>query len=171
MTGRSRADSKRDFMKHYVLSLVETDEQVQEIIRRLTRAGVSREDISILDSRQGSADDFSGHKLTEEEKQRSGSAGTGLLTGIGPALPGAAGPFVAGGGMMNAFDVGEAAMKDGGVSGILVHFGLSEDAAERYERKLVEGGILISVHADNREMVTVVRKTLEETHGQEISVV
>ena len=156
-------------MKHYVLSLVETDEQAQDIIRRLTRAGVSREDISILNSRQGSTDDFSGHKLTKEERQWSGNAGTGLLTGIGPALLGAASPFLATGGMMNTFDVEEAAMKDGGVAGILVRFGLSEDVAQRYERKLMEGGILISVHADKKEMLTVVRKTLEEAHGQEIS--
>jgi hypothetical protein len=32
-------------MKHYVLRLVDTDEQAQEIIRGLTRAGVLREDI------------------------------------------------------------------------------------------------------------------------------
>jgi hypothetical protein len=156
-------------MKHYVLSLVETDEQAQEIIRRLTRAGVAREDISILNSRQGSTDDFTGHKLTEEERQRAGNPGTGLLTGIAPALVGAAGPFVAPGGMMNTFDVAEASMKDGGVSGLLIRFGLSEDAAQRYERKLVEGGVLISVHADKKEMLTVVRKTLEEAHGQETS--
>jgi hypothetical protein len=87
-------------MKHYVLSLVETDAQAQEIIRRLTRAGVSREDISILNSRQGTADDFTGHKQTEEEGQWSGSEGGGLFTGIGPALIGAAGPFVAAGTIM-----------------------------------------------------------------------
>jgi hypothetical protein len=62
-------------MKHYVLSLVETDEQAQEIIRGLTRAGVSREDISILNSRQGTADDFSGHKQTKEQGRWSGSEG------------------------------------------------------------------------------------------------
>jgi hypothetical protein len=39
-------------MKHYVLNVVETDEQAQQIIRGLTRAGVSREDISILNSRR-----------------------------------------------------------------------------------------------------------------------
>jgi hypothetical protein len=158
-------------VKHYVLSLIETDEQAQEIIRRLMRAGVSREDISILNSRQGSTDDFSGHKATEEERQWSGSAGTSLLTGIGPVLLGAAGPFVAAGGIMNTFDVEEAGMKDGGVCGILIRFGLSEDAAQRYERKLLEGCILISVHADKKEMTTVIRKTLEDAHGQEISVV
>jgi hypothetical protein len=60
-------------------------------------------------------------------------------------------------------------MKDGGVSGALVCFGLSENAAQRYERKLVEGGILISVHADKEGMATLVRRTLEEAHGQDIS--
>jgi hypothetical protein len=156
-------------MKHYVLSLVETDEQVEDIIRRLTRAGVSREDISILNSRQGTTGDFAGREPTEEERRWSDGAGTGLLAGIGPAFSGGAGPFVAAGSLMNAFDVEEAAMKDGGVSGILVHFGLSEDVAQRYEKKLLNGGILISVHFDKKEMLTVVRRTLEEAHGQEIS--
>jgi len=45
--------------------------------------------------------------------------------GIGPALLGA-------GGMMNAFDVEGAGMKDGGVCRMLVRFGLSESAAQRY---------------------------------------
>jgi hypothetical protein len=80
---------RRDFMKHYVLSLVEADEQAQEIIRGLTRAGVSTEDISILNSRQGTADDFAGHKQSKEEGRWSGSEGGGLFTGIGPALIGA----------------------------------------------------------------------------------
>jgi hypothetical protein len=156
-------------MKHYVLSLVETDEQAQEIIRGLTRAGVSREDISILNSRQGTADDFAGHKQTKEEGRWSGSEGGGLFTGIGPALIGATRPFVAAGSVMNAFDIEEASMQDGGVAGALVRFALSEDAAQRYERKLMEGSILISVHADKEGMATVVRKTLEEAHGQKIS--
>jgi hypothetical protein len=33
----------------------------------------------------------------------------------------------------------------------------------------MEGSILISVHADKEGMATVVRETLEEAHGQEIS--
>jgi Heat induced stress protein YflT len=155
-------------MKHHVLSLVETDEQVQEIIRRLTSVGVSRDDISILNCRREGTDDFTGH-TPKEERACSGVGGTSLLTGIGPSFIGAADPFIAAGGMMNAFDAEEAGMKDGGVSRMLVGFGLSEDAAQSYERKLVEGGILLSVHTEKKEMVTVIRSALEQAHGQEIS--
>jgi hypothetical protein len=91
-----------------------------------------------------------------------------VFTGIGPALIVATRPFVVAGSIMNAFDIEEASMQDGGASGALVRFGLSE-AAQRYERKLMEGSILNSVHADKEGMATVVRKTLEEAHGQEIS--
>jgi Heat induced stress protein YflT domain len=144
-------------MKHHVLCLADADEHAQEIIRSLTRAGFSKQDISILSSREGAADEFADRK-----KARTGAreVQVGLLTGVGPALIGGAGHFMGVGRMMQG----------GEISGVLVRLGLSEHAAQHYENKVAEGGILISVRADKKEAAKVAQNIFEKSHGQEISV-
>ena len=156
-------------MKHYILSLVETDEQAQDTIRLLTSVGVSTEDVLILNPSQRNTEDFADHKETKEGEHQTGIKETGLLGGVGPALVGAAGPFAAASSIMSAYEAQEAVEKGGRVSGALVRFGISEDAAERYEGKLAEGGVLIAVRADKGKPAIVARKALEEARGQEIS--
>ena len=73
----------------------------------------------------------------------------GLLAGIGAlAIPGL-GPFIAAGPIMGALaglGVGAAA---GGLIGALVGMGIPEYEAKRYEGRVKDGGILVSVHCDN----------------------
>jgi len=146
-------------MKHHVLCLADADEHAQEIIRRLTAAGFSKQDISILSSREGAADDEFADRKKARTGQRDFGVQVGLLTGVGPALIGGTGHFMG---------VGKRVEGDE-ISGVLVGLGLAEDAAQHYENKAAEGGILISVRADKKEAAKVVRKIFEESHGQEIS--
>ena len=77
----------------------------------------------------------------------------GLLAGIGAlAIPGL-GPFIAAGPIMAALagmGVGAAA---GGLIGALVGMGIPEYEAKRYEGRVKDGGILVSVHCDNSDWV------------------
>jgi Heat induced stress protein YflT len=145
-------------MKHHVLCLADADEHAQEIIRRLTSAGFSRQDISILNSREGAADEFADRKKARTGERDFGVQ-VGLLTCVGPALIGGTGHFMG---------VGKRVEGDE-ISGVLVRLGLAEDAAQHYENKVAEGGILISARADKKEAAKVARKVFEESHGQEIS--
>ena len=85
------------------------------------------------------------------------------MTGIGAlAIPGL-GPFVAAGPIMAALagvGVGGAL---GGVTGALVGMGIPEYEAKRYEGRIKDGGILLSVHCDDSAWVKRAKKILERT--------
>ena len=91
------------------------------------------------------------------------------MTGIGAlAIPGL-GPFVAAGPIMAALagvGVGGAL---GGVTGALVGLGIPEYEAKRYEGRIKDGGILLSVHCDDSAWVKRAKKILERTGASDIS--
>ena len=109
-------------------------------------------------ARQDSTRDFAHEKHTKApEGTTTGAAaggtigGTlGLLAGIGAlAIPGV-GPFIAAGPIMGALaglGVGGAV---GGLVGALVGMGIPEYEAKRYEGRVKDGGVLLSVHSRPR---------------------
>jgi outer membrane lipoprotein SlyB len=58
----------------------------------------------------------------------------------------------------------------GGIAGALIGMGIPEHAAKRYEVRVKEGGILLSVHSDNAEWTKRAKEILERTGAQDISV-
>ena len=57
----------------------------------------------------------------------------------------------------------------GGITGALIGMGIPEYEAKRYEGRVKDGGILISVHTDSSEWTTRARKILEGTGAQDVS--
>jgi hypothetical protein len=57
----------------------------------------------------------------------------------------------------------------GGVVGALVGMGIPEYEAKRYEGRIKEGGILVSIHCDNSEWVSRAKDLLKETGAEDIS--
>lgn len=90
-------------------------------------------------------------------------AGIGALAipGIGPLI--AAGPIV---GMLTGVGVGGAL---GGIIGALTGLGIPEYEARRYEGRIRKGGILLSVHCDNRDWMKRARSLMEQTGGEDIA--
>jgi hypothetical protein len=125
-------------------------------VDHLLAAGFSHSDISVLLPDDESTQRFAHEKSTKapEGAATGVTAGgvvggtLGLLAGIGAlAIPGA-GPFIAAGPIMAALaglGVGGAV---GGVVGALVGMGIPEYEAKRYEGRVRDGGILLSVHCD-----------------------
>ena len=93
----------------------------------------------------------------------------GWLVGIGAlAIPGL-GPFIAAGPLMAALagvGLGGAA---GGIAGALIGLGIPEHEAKRYEVRVKEGGILLSVHSDNADWTKRAKEIMERTGAQDIS--
>lgn len=89
--------------------------------------------------------------------------GAGLLavTGLAPLI--AAGPLI---GALAGAGAGAAA---GGLTGGLVGLGLPEYEAKRFEGRIKEGGILLSVHADDLTWVDKAQDILEQTGAEDIS--
>jgi hypothetical protein len=94
----------------------------------------------------------------------------GLLAHIGVlAIPGL-GPLIAAGPVIAALltGIGSGGML-GGMIGALVGIGIPEYAAKRYEGRIREGGILLSVNCDNAECVGKARKVLNQTGADDIA--
>ena len=93
----------------------------------------------------------------------------GLLAHIGVlAIPGL-GPFIAAGPIIAALSgIGSGGVL-GGVIGALVGLGIPEYEAKRYEGRIRNGGILLSVHCDNSSWVTKAKQLLRETGAEDVA--
>jgi len=140
-------------------------------------AGFSNSDISVLFPTNEGTRDFAHEKNTKAPEGVAVGAGTGALlggglgwlAGIGAlAIPGI-GPFIAAGPIMAALagvGVGGAL---GGLTGALIGLGVPEYEAKRYEGRVKDGGILLSVHSDTSGEVMRAKEILEQTGAQDIS--
>ena len=57
----------------------------------------------------------------------------------------------------------------GGLVGALVGMGIPEYEAKRYEGRVKEGGVLLSVHCDTSEEITRAKDILERTGANDIA--
>jgi hypothetical protein len=57
----------------------------------------------------------------------------------------------------------------GGLIGALVGMGIPEYEAKRYEGRIKEGGILLSVHCDSSEEVSRAKDILKQTGAEDIA--
>jgi hypothetical protein len=93
----------------------------------------------------------------------------GLLAGIGAlAIPGL-GPFIAAGPIVGALAGLGAGGALGGFVGALVGMGIPEYEAKRYEGRVKEGGVLLSVHAGTSDRVRIAKDILERTGAEDIT--
>jgi hypothetical protein len=93
----------------------------------------------------------------------------GWLVGIGAlAIPGL-GPFIAAGPIMAALSGAAAGAALGGLTGALIGMGIPEYEAKRYEGKVKEGNLLISVHADDSTERDRAKTIFEEAGAEDIS--
>ena len=143
----------------------------------LRLAGFSNSDISVLFPTNEGTRDFAHEKNTKAPEGVTVGASTGALlggglgwlAGIGAlAIPGL-GPIIAAGPIMAALagvGVGGAL---GGLTGALIGLGVPEYEAKRYEGRVKDGGILLSVHSDTAGEVVRAKEILEQTGAQDIS--
>jgi hypothetical protein len=57
----------------------------------------------------------------------------------------------------------------GGIAGALIGMGIPEYEAKRYEGRVKDGGILLSVHTDSSDWIKRAREVLKNTGAQDIS--
>ncbi len=150
---------------------------VEEALEHLRRAGFRETDISVLVPENQGTKDLAHEKNTKApEGVTSGvlagglTGGVlGLLTGLGAlAIPGL-GPLIAAGPIVAALAGAGAVGTLGGVVGALVGLGIPEYEAKRYEGRIREGGVLLSVHCDNDDWVKRAKDVMRETGGQDIA--
>jgi hypothetical protein len=92
-----------------------------------------------------------------------------LLAGIGAlAIPGV-GPFIAAGPIVGTLAGLGAGAAVGGFVGALVGMGIPEYEAKRYEGRVKEGGVLLSVHCDTSNQITRAKELLKRAGAEDIS--
>jgi heat induced stress protein YflT len=151
--------------------------QLENGVDNLRTGGFRSEDISVLFPDNTSSKEFAHEKNTKApEGATAGAAsgaviggGLGWLVGIGAlAIPGL-GPFIAAGPIVAALAGAGAGGTLGGVTGALVGAGIPEYEAKRYEGRIREGGMLLSVHADDSDWTKRAKNILEQTGAQDVS--
>ncbi|MBV9406821.1 MAG: DUF3341 domain-containing protein [Acidobacteriaceae bacterium] len=160
-----------------VFGIYRTRDMAETAVDRLLESGFRNEDISVLLQDNVGTKDFAHEKQTKAPEGTTTGAvaggaigGTlGLLAGIGAlAIPGL-GPFIAAGPIMATLaGIGSGGVV-GGVIGALVGMGIPEYEAKRYEGRIKEGGILLSVHCDKSDWVKKAKDLLKQTGAEDIS--
>jgi hypothetical protein len=157
--------------------MARTSEQAEVILLELKQAGFTNNDISaLLPDRRGTKDFAHEHNTKAPEGATAGGiagmgvgAALGWLAGVGAlAIPGA-GPFIAAGPIMAALSGAAVGTATGGVVGSLVGLGMPEFEAKRYDAKIREGNILISVHTESGKQKDVAKDVFKRNNADDIS--
>ena len=160
-----------------VFGIYPTYASVENGVRSLQTAGFRNEDISVLMAENVGSKDFAHEKGTKAPEGAATGAGAGavvggvlgVLAGIGLlAIPGL-GPFIAAGPIMAGLAGLGVGGVVGGIAGALIGMGMPEYEAKRYEGRVKEGGILLSVHSDSSDWTKRAKEILERTGAQDIS--
>jgi hypothetical protein len=151
--------------------------QAERAVDVLVQSGFPSNDISVLLPDVRGTKDFAHEKQTKapEGTATGGVAGgvvggtLGLLAGIGAlAIPGF-GPFIAAGPIMATLAGVGAGGVVGGFIGALVGMGIPEYEAKRYEGRLKQGGVLLSVHCDTSDEISRAKELMKGTGAEDIA--
>jgi hypothetical protein len=160
-----------------VFGIYPTQTGVENAVDALKTAGFPNTDISVLFPENVGTKDFAVSKGTKAPEGTATGVGTGAvlggglgwLVGIGAlAIPGLR-PFIAAGPIMAALAGMGVGGAIGGITGALIGMGIPEYEAKRYEGRVKDGGILLSVHSDSSEATKRAKEILDRTGAQDIS--
>ncbi len=160
-----------------VFGIYKTRMDLEHAVDMLRTEGFRSSDISVLFPDNEGTKDFAHEKHTKAPEGTATGATTGAvvggvlgwLTGIGAlAIPGI-GPFIAAGPIMAALAGLGVVGTVGGIAGALIGAGIPEYEAKRYEGRVREGGILLSVHCDTSDWVDKAKDVLDRTGATEIA--
>src|SRR6478672_5561496 len=160
-----------------VFGIYSSYDAVEFAVDALREAGFRSTDISVLFPENVGTKDFAHEKGTNAPEGATTGAGTGAvaggalgwLAGIGAlAIPGV-GPFIAAGPIMAALAGAGVGGALGGIAGALIGMGIPEYEAKRYEGRIKNGGILLSVHSDDSAWTKRAKEILERTGAQDVS--
>lgn len=160
-----------------VFGLAKDEAHACSIVDSLQTSGFEPNDISVLVPNKSGTRDFAIEKGTKAPEGAITGVGTGgllggalgLLAGIGVlAIPGL-GPFIAAGPLMAALSGAAVGAAAGGIIGTLVGMGIPEYEAKRYEAKIREGRILLSVHVEDGEAARRAKDIFEKAGAEDVA--
>ena len=163
--------------KKAVFGIAKSESQAIDIADHLKVAGFTENDVSVLfPDKQGSKDfAHEQHTKAPEGAATGGASGAvlggalGWMVGIGAlAIPGL-GVFIAAGPLMATLAGAAGGAAAGGLTGALIGMGIPEYEAKRYEGKVKDGNILLSIHTEDSKERDRAKKILENGGAVDIS--
>ncbi len=160
-----------------VFGIYQTRSDAENAVDALRAANFRSSDISVLFNEGDDSKEFAHTKATKAPEGTATGATTGALlggtlgwlAGIGAlAIPGV-GPLIAAGPIVAALAGAGVGGTVGGLTGAMIGLGMPEYEAKRYEGFVKNGGILLSVHADDSAWTDKAKKILEFTGGRDIA--
>lgn len=160
-----------------VFGIFQDRQHLESTIDELRIGGFRSVDVSVLLPENYGNKDLAHEKSSKAPEGAATGAASGVvlggalgwLAGVGLlAIPGI-GPFIAAGPIMATLAGAGAGAAVGGVTGSLIGFGIPEYEAKRYEGRVKEGGLLLSVHCDNSEWADRAKTILKKCGGDDIS--
>ena len=176
---RNQTKESQTYMsKKSVFCIATSRDQADRIVDQLKAANFSNNDISALFPDKVTTRDFAHEKSTKAPEGAVAGAGTGgviggasgWIAGIGAlAIPGV-GPFIAAGPILAALSGAAVGAAVGGIAGGVIGLGIPEIEAKRYEGKVKEGNILLSIHTENSEEITRAKEIFTHAGAHDICV-
>jgi len=160
-----------------VFGILPTEASAIQAANAVKAAGFPADDISALFPDKSGTKDFAHEQNTKAPEGAATGAGVGGLVGGGLgwaagigalAIPGI-GPLIAAGPIMAALSGAAAGAMVGGLTGTLIGLGIPELEAKRYEGKVKDGNILLSVHAESSEEIDRAKEIFERAGADDIS--
>jgi hypothetical protein len=160
-----------------VFGIYSTTAETERAVNALLQSGFSSQDVSVLMPDQQSTREFAVHKDTKAPEGATAGATTGgviggalgILVGLGSlAIPGV-GPFIAAGPLVAGLAGLGAGGAVGGLIGALAGMGIPEYEARRYEGRVKDGGVLLSVHCETPGEVLRAKEVLKTTGAADIA--
>src|ERR1700730_8838203 len=164
-------------MAKAVFGIAKSESQAIAIADQLRAAGFSENDISVLFPDKKGTKDFAHEQHTKAPEGAATGAGTGAglggalgwMVGIGSLAIPRLGPFIAAGPIMAALAGAAGGAGAGGLTGALIGMGIPEYEAERYEGKVKDGNILMSVHCDDSKELDRAKEIFTQGGADDVS--
>jgi hypothetical protein len=160
-----------------VYGLYKDRSEIEEAVSTLKQAGFRNTDISLLVPENEGSKDFVHQKSTKAPEGAITGGGSGAViggalgwvAGVGlMAVPGL-GPFIAAGPIMGTLAGMGVGGTLGSLLGALVGVGFPEYEAKRFEGRIRQGGMLLSVHCDTDEWVKRAKRLLADTGATDVA--
>jgi len=160
-----------------VFGIYATRSGMENVVSALKDAGFANTDVSILFPESLGTGELTTEKSSKAPEGAAAGAGSGFLlggalgwfVGVGAlAIPGV-GPLIAAGPILAALAGAGIGSAVGGVAGAVVGMGIPEYEAKRYEGRVKDGGILLSVHCATSDEISRAKELLKLTGADDIA--
>jgi Protein of unknown function (DUF3341) len=163
--------------KKAVFGIYNTQGAVEKAVAMLRDESFSSSDVAVLLPESASSQQLVTRKATKAPEGATAGAGTGAflggvlgwLVGVGVLAIPEMGPFIAAGPIVATLAGVGVGGAIGGFTGALVGIGIPEYEAKRYEGRLTQGGILLSIHCDTSEEIDRAKNVMEHTGAEDIA--